>query len=435
LVRRVDHALGVVLGTLWTVRLAKARGLDPEWILDMGIWFAIAGVIGARFAYVLTSPGAYFGPGGNPLAAFAVWEGGVSIHGAVAGIIGVLVWQARKKGYDAWRYLDVLMPIMAFWDHRGAPGELHERHRHRRPPDGLGDRLHLAGARDADARRVRPDRVRGALWTGAPPACHGLIALGQPCVVHLTQMYGAVVGVLLIGVIVWALRAPALARWRRAPRGDLVLRAAERHRGALPRQPALLEPLPRPGRRRGPLTATQLASVPIVLVSLYLLLTRPSKDEDVPLVRRAVAKPTAKRMEPQGPVTRAPAVAARAGGRPRHAHALERAEGPPRGRGRAGPRARAARELRGAAAVRRRRRATAPTPCARASRRTMGPTASSVEFALQSEQLGTGHALRGVRRARRLVRPRARRERRRRPARGRDAAGACSPQHQGGATA
>ena len=28
-------ATGVVLGAVWTVRAARARGLDPEWLLDL----------------------------------------------------------------------------------------------------------------------------------------------------------------------------------------------------------------------------------------------------------------------------------------------------------------------------------------------------------------------------------------------------------------
>src|SRR6056297_1779078 len=107
-------ALGVVAGTAWALRAARARGLDETWLLDMGPWMVGAGIVGARLVYVLTSPSAYFGPGGDPLRAFAVWEGGLSIHGAIVAIMLVLAWQARRKGYDVWRYLDVLAPVAAF---------------------------------------------------------------------------------------------------------------------------------------------------------------------------------------------------------------------------------------------------------------------------------------------------------------------------------
>jgi phosphatidylglycerol---prolipoprotein diacylglyceryl transferase len=290
--------LGVVLGTVWTVRLARQRGLDAEWILDTAIWFAIAGIVGGRAAYVLTSPGAYFGAGGNPLAAFAVWEGGLSIHGAVGAIVAVLVWRARAKGYDAWRYLDVLMPVMAFGIIGGRIGNFmngtdtggrltewaigfHW------PPPGtptLGE----------FGRLVFGERM----WTGAPPACGPLIAVGEPCVVHLTQMYGALVGVLLIGVIVWALR-------HARSHGGVMLHAVIWYsvlRSVL-EEPFRDNPLywnvylDRVGGV-GLLTATQLASIPIVLVALYLLLVRPAKEDDRPPVKPVAAKTPAKR--PQG---------------------------------------------------------------------------------------------------------------------------------------
>src|SRR5690606_12769177 len=39
----------------------------------------------------------------------------------------------------------------------------------------------------------------------APPACSTLPA-GQPCVVHFTQFYGVIVGVILVGIVWLALR-------------------------------------------------------------------------------------------------------------------------------------------------------------------------------------------------------------------------------------
>ncbi|HEV2126457.1 MAG TPA: prolipoprotein diacylglyceryl transferase family protein, partial [Chloroflexota bacterium] len=70
-------ALGVLIGSIWATRLAERRGLDPEKILDMAVWLVIAGIIGARLVYVLTSPSAFFGPGGDPLSSLYIWQGGI----------------------------------------------------------------------------------------------------------------------------------------------------------------------------------------------------------------------------------------------------------------------------------------------------------------------------------------------------------------------
>lgn len=53
-------------------------------------------ILGARVYHLATSPQDYFGPGGDPVRAFAVWEGGLRIWGAVAGgAIGAYIAACR----------------------------------------------------------------------------------------------------------------------------------------------------------------------------------------------------------------------------------------------------------------------------------------------------------------------------------------------------
>ena len=110
----------------------KKRGLDPEKLLDMLVYLVLAGIVGARLVYVLTSPSAFFGPGGNPLSAFYIWQGGISFHGGVLGIV-LAVWiYARIHKINMWAYLDVMMPTAAFGIIGGRLGNFYERHRHGR---------------------------------------------------------------------------------------------------------------------------------------------------------------------------------------------------------------------------------------------------------------------------------------------------------------
>lgn len=269
-------ALGVVAGAAWTLRAAAARGLDGDWLLDMAPWMVGAGIVGARLVYVLTSPSAYFGPGGDPLRAFAVWEGGISIHGGIIGIVAVLAWQARRKGYDVWRYLDVLSPIAAFGIIGGRIGNLMN-------GTDTGGRLTSwsigfpwpdpgTPTFGAFGRLVFGD----PLWQYAPPVCRTVPA-GDPCVVHLTPIYGMLVGVLLIAVIAWALartRAPGavflhMVLWYSVLRGVI----EEPFRDNPLFWGAYLDPVGGVGL----FTLTQLVSIPIVLVAAYLLWTRGAK--------------------------------------------------------------------------------------------------------------------------------------------------------------
>jgi phosphatidylglycerol:prolipoprotein diacylglycerol transferase len=200
-------ATGVVLGALWTLRLAKARGLDGEWLLDTAPWLVAAGVVGARAVYVLTSPSAYFGPQGDPIRALFVWEGGLSIHGAVLFILPVLLWRARLKGFDGWAYLDIASPVVAFGIIGGRIGNFMN-------GTDTGGRLTnwpiafhwpepLTPTWGAFGRFVFGDE----LWRYAPPACASLPA-GEACMVHLTPFYGMLVGVALLGILAWLYRRP-----------------------------------------------------------------------------------------------------------------------------------------------------------------------------------------------------------------------------------
>src|SRR5262245_60368337 len=75
-------AIGLWLGQ----RDARRRGLDPESLLNAAVLGLLGGLVGARLYYVAFNVNYYLSA---PLKIFAVWEGGLAIHGGVLG--GVLV--------------------------------------------------------------------------------------------------------------------------------------------------------------------------------------------------------------------------------------------------------------------------------------------------------------------------------------------------------
>jgi phosphatidylglycerol---prolipoprotein diacylglyceryl transferase len=201
-------ALGVLVGAIWGLREGKRRGLDGEWLLDVAPWLVVAGIIGARFIYVLTSPSAFFGANGDPIRALYVWEGGISIHGAVVAIVAVLVLLARRKRYDPWAYFDLLTPIAALGIIGGRLGNFMN-------GTDTGGRLTNWGigfswpdAGTATWGALGRVLFGDPLWLYAPPVCR-TIPFGDPCVVHLTPAYGGLVGVLLALMLWWG-----LPRWR-----------------------------------------------------------------------------------------------------------------------------------------------------------------------------------------------------------------------------
>ncbi|GIG28873.1 prolipoprotein diacylglyceryl transferase [Cellulomonas marina] len=101
---------GIVAATLLTQRRWAARGGKPEQVLDIAFWAVPFGIVGGRLYHVVSSPDAYFGPGGDPWRAFAIWEGGLGIWGAIAlGAVGAWIG-CRRAGVRLPPFADALAP-------------------------------------------------------------------------------------------------------------------------------------------------------------------------------------------------------------------------------------------------------------------------------------------------------------------------------------
>ncbi|GIF68014.1 prolipoprotein diacylglyceryl transferase [Asanoa ishikariensis] len=102
--------LGIILAAVVTEHRLRARGAHKWAVLDVAVWAVPFGIIGARIYHVITSPGAYFGEGGDPLEAFMVWKGGLGIWGAVAGGAVGALFAARQLGMPLTVVADTLAP-------------------------------------------------------------------------------------------------------------------------------------------------------------------------------------------------------------------------------------------------------------------------------------------------------------------------------------
>lgn len=180
-------ATALVVGTLVAGRLAARRGMDPEAVVDGVLWLTIAGIVGARIGFVVTNLDLFWH---EPVRVLFIWEGGLSFHGIFLVAIPVLWWFSRAKGLNPWSYLDVLMPGLAMGVIGGRIGNFMN------GTDTLGRLTSLP---------------IGFTWPDTAPAFFGIVAtVGAPGPMHLTQIYGALIGaVLLIGVWRWL----AAERW------------------------------------------------------------------------------------------------------------------------------------------------------------------------------------------------------------------------------
>ena len=100
-----------IIAAIWlTQRRWVARGGLAEDVLDIAVWAVPFGIVGGRIYHVVSSPRAYFGADGDPLRAFAIWEGGLGIWGAIV-LGGVGAWIAcRRKGIPLPAFADALAP-------------------------------------------------------------------------------------------------------------------------------------------------------------------------------------------------------------------------------------------------------------------------------------------------------------------------------------
>ena len=103
-------ATAVLLGVTLSQLLAKRRHLNPELIGDLAIWLVVAAIPSARLYYVFFEWSAYRQ---HPWDIFAVWKGGIAIHGAILGGIVAAIIFARSHKVSIWQLSDVVVPSLA----------------------------------------------------------------------------------------------------------------------------------------------------------------------------------------------------------------------------------------------------------------------------------------------------------------------------------
>ena len=99
----------VGLGLIWLAgRWAIGRGLTPitrQQLEDLIFWGMLGAILGGRLGYVLFyKPAEYLA---NPAGILAIWQGGMSFHGGLLGVILVLVWYARSRQISLWAVGDL----------------------------------------------------------------------------------------------------------------------------------------------------------------------------------------------------------------------------------------------------------------------------------------------------------------------------------------
>lgn len=80
---------------------------DVEDILFLGVLGVVAG---GRIGYCLFYKPAYYLA--NPLEVFFVWQGGMSFHGGLIGVMVAMLWYARSRGRPFMQVMDFVAPCV-----------------------------------------------------------------------------------------------------------------------------------------------------------------------------------------------------------------------------------------------------------------------------------------------------------------------------------
>ena len=110
------YALAYIAGILLGWRYALYLAVRPPFILsrealdDFIVWVTLGIILGGRLGYVFFyKPGYYLS---NPLEALYVWQGGMSFHGGLVGVLLAIYLFARQRGIPVLALGDIVASVV-----------------------------------------------------------------------------------------------------------------------------------------------------------------------------------------------------------------------------------------------------------------------------------------------------------------------------------
>ncbi|TFH87489.1 prolipoprotein diacylglyceryl transferase [Billgrantia azerbaijanica] len=171
------YVVGLVAAWWLGRRRAHRLGLSHDDIGDLIFYGAVGVILGGRLGYAL-----FYGVDqllANPLWLFRVWDGGMSFHGGLAGVLIAALLFARKHRLAFFQLTDFIAPLV---------------------PIGLG-----AGRLGNFINHELPGRISDVPWAMVFPPMMGL----GPEPRHPSALYEfALEGVVLFAVLWWLSRRP-----------------------------------------------------------------------------------------------------------------------------------------------------------------------------------------------------------------------------------
>ena len=103
-------ATGALLGIYLGMKEAERVGWNKEIIIDFVFYAIIFAILSARIYYVVFEWERY--ADGPFWKVFAIWEGGIAIHGAILGGVLTAIVFAKVRNIDFWKLVDIAAPSL-----------------------------------------------------------------------------------------------------------------------------------------------------------------------------------------------------------------------------------------------------------------------------------------------------------------------------------
>jgi phosphatidylglycerol:prolipoprotein diacylglycerol transferase len=234
---------GIVLGWWYLAKLAAQPGspLAKRHVDDFVFYATLGIILGGRIGYVL-----FYRPSmlANPVDVFKLWEGGMSFHGGVLGVLLAITWLVRKEKLNWLRVCDYVACAIPFGMFFGRIANF----------------------------------VNGELWGRETDVAWGMVfPEGGPVVRHPSQLYEGSLEGLLLGIILWVMFWKTDARYYP---GRLV--------GIFATMMGIFRFIVEYFREPdagvyglGGLSMGQTLSIPLIMIGLYVLLTSKGRRQRV----------------------------------------------------------------------------------------------------------------------------------------------------------
>jgi len=170
-------ALACLVGLLLAKKEAERKGIDKDKIEGFFLYAIIGAIIGARLYYIAFTDLSQLWM--NPLSVFAIWQGGLAIHGAILSGILVTAFYTWRQNISFAKFTDTLAPSLI-----------------------LGQAIGRIGCFfNGDAHGFPTGLPWGVVYAPESPA--GQMFPGQP--LHPTQLYEMILNIIIF-IVLWKKR-------------------------------------------------------------------------------------------------------------------------------------------------------------------------------------------------------------------------------------